>query len=328
MIFEFTASPNFNFLTSFGKKFDIPVHGDTLHLPATLGKGTIRRIDLEAGFKSVFHHYTLNEDFVLKRYPAVKPCDSVSIIFHGNEQPASLATNDRERPVILAKTTQFAIQIASYDLESIICFPASTAINFVVVGITAARLKSLLGIQHPNSVIQTILSGSPGFLFYQNMGPEAQTILKQLTIVHQEDELNVLQCRIKILELLLLVFEQLLKRDQVRHLPIYKDDIDKLFIARTTVLSDLSQPPKLAYLAKQVGMNQTKLKDLFKQVFGNTIYNYYQNARMNEAAFLLKQGGYSVTEVGHQLGFTNLSHFSRLFEKHHGLKPKKFASGG
>lgn len=326
MVFEFVASPNFNFLTSFGRKYNIPVHGDTLQLPATLGTGTIRRVDLDPGFKAVVHHYTLNDEFVLKRHPADQAYDLVSIIFHGNEQPASLTTNGQELPGQLAKTTPFAIQIASYDLASVIHFPANTAINFVVLGITAARLKDLLGIQQPNPVIQTILSGSPGFLFYQRMGPEVQKILRQLTSTHQEGELSGLQCRIKVLELLLLVFEQLLKRDPIRHRPIYKDDIDKLFIVRTAVLSDLSQPPHLAHLAKLIGMNQTKLKDFFKQVFGDSIYSYYQKARMEEAAFLLKQGGCSVTEVGHRLGFTNLSHFSRLFEKHHGLKPKKYAS--
>lgn len=32
----------------------------------------------------------------------------------------------------------------------------------------------------------------------------------------------------------------------------------------------------------------------------------------------------SVSEVGHQLGFTNLSHFTRLFARHHGCKPKHY----
>ncbi|UFH56139.1 AraC family transcriptional regulator [Spirosoma sp. KNUC1025] len=328
MEFEFVASSSFNFLTSFGEKYGIPVQGDTLHLPSTLGKGYMRRIDLDSGFKLVIHNYTLNEEFVLKRLPADKTNEFISIIFHSNEEAASLTTNGQQQQLRIARTTQFAIQIASYDLESVIRFPAFTAINFIVIGIAAVRLKSLLALQRPNSVIQTILNVSPGFLFYESMGPDVQKTLKQLTAARQEGELSALYYHIKVLELMLLVFEQLLKRDQVRHSPIYKDDIDKLLIVRTAVLSDLSQPPQLAHLAKLVGLSETKLKDLFKQVFGDSIYNYYQKARMDEAAFLLKQSVYSVTDVGTQLGFTNLSHFSRLFEKHYGVKPKKYASGG
>jgi AraC-like DNA-binding protein len=49
---------------------------------------------------------------------------------------------------------------------------------------------------------------------------------------------------------------------------------------------------------------------------------------MEEAAFLLKQSGYSVSEVGYQLGFTNLSHFSRLFQRYYGSTPKKYSIAG
>jgi AraC-like DNA-binding protein len=93
-------------------------------------------------------------------------------------------------------------------------------------------------------------------------------------------------------------------------------------------LNDLSQQPSLPELAKLGGMSETKMKDLFRQVFGDSIYHYYQTARMEEAAYLLRYKNYSVTEAGYQLGFTNLSHFSRLFDRHHQQKPKKYSSGG
>ncbi|UOQ68867.1 helix-turn-helix domain-containing protein [Hymenobacter volaticus] len=64
------------------------------------------------------------------------------------------------------------------------------------------------------------------------------------------------------------------------------------------------------------------MRQLFQQVFGASLYNYFQAARMEEAK---RQLAYlSVSEVGYKLGFTNLSHFARLFAKHHGLTPKKY----
>ena len=75
-------------------------------------------------------------------------------------------------------------------------------------------------------------------------------------------------------------------------------------------------------------MSETKMKHLFKQTFGDTIYNYYQKIRMEEAAFLLKQAGHSVSDVGYKLGFSNLSHFSRQFEKQFGITPKKYSVVG
>jgi len=46
---------------------------------------------------------------------------------------------------------------------------------------------------------------------------------------------------------------------------------------------------------------------------------------MKEAAYLLKHEKQSVSKVGYALGFSNLSHFTRMFEEHIGMKPKKFS---
>jgi AraC-like DNA-binding protein len=78
-------------------------------------------------------------------------------------------------------------------------------------------------------------------------------------------------------------------------------------------------------LAVRAGMSPTKLKRLFKQIFGNSIFNYYQEFRMKEAARLLKEEKLSVSDVGYQLGFTNLSHFSKVFAVHIGMKPKQYS---
>lgn len=326
MFFEFVPDPHFDFVASFAKRFNVPVQDDRLIIPPVMGTGSIRRIRLGTDFKLVVHRYTLRQDFILNRVGSDAPNDLVSVIFHSNEAPASVITGEGPDP--LSRNSAFAIQIASTDLNSQIRFPANTDIYFMVVGIMKDTLKSLLAIANPNSVVQTILDGAPGFLFYESMSPEVLEILKQVTDAREGNELGQFYYRIKAQELLYLVFEKLQRREVQRHNPIHKDDIEKLFLIRTTILSDLAVPPELPHLAKMAGLGETKMKELFKQVFGDSIYNYYQKARMDEAAFLLKHGGLSVSEVGYKLGFANLSHFSRLFEKYHGLKPKKYSSGG
>ncbi|GAB3806534.1 hypothetical protein GCM10028819_42070 [Spirosoma humi] len=72
-------------------------------------------------------------------------------------------------------------------------------------------------------------------------------------------------------------------------------------------------------------MSESKMKRLFKQIFGVSIYQYFQTHRLNQAAYLIKEQGLSIAQTGYQLGFSNLSHFSRIFEKHIGSKPKKFS---
>lgn len=51
MLFEFIPGPDFNFVTSFAEKLKIKVYGGTLIIPASLGEGKIRKIDLAPDFK-------------------------------------------------------------------------------------------------------------------------------------------------------------------------------------------------------------------------------------------------------------------------------------
>jgi len=91
------------------------------------------------------------------------------------------------------------------------------------------------------------------------------------------------------------------------------------------MLESLDKPPLIKELALAASMSPTKLKNLFKQIFGNSIFSYYQEFRMKEASRLLKEGALSVSEVGYKLGFSNLSHFSKVFFSHIGIKPKQYS---
>lgn len=99
-------------------------------------------------------------------------------------------------------------------------------------------------------------------------------------------------------------------------------EMEQIYKVRANILADLSVPPQLPALAKKTGLSLTKMKQVFRQTFGDSIYNYYQSERMRHAAHLLKE--YSVSEVGYHIGFSNLSHFTRVFERHHQVKPKRY----
>ncbi|MDR1348728.1 MAG: helix-turn-helix domain-containing protein [Prevotellaceae bacterium] len=85
-------------------------------------------------------------------------------------------------------------------------------------------------------------------------------------------------------------------------------------------------PPVIKELAIYANMSPSKLKRLFRQILGDSIFSYYQTFRMKEVARLLKEEKkLSVSDVGYRLGFTNLSHFSRIFKEHIGMKPKQYS---
>lgn len=80
-------------------------------------------------------------------------------------------------------------------------------------------------------------------------------------------------------------------------------------------------------LAKIALMSETKLKKLFKQVYGMGLYEYYQKNRMHQAKNMLESGKYKISEIGTILGYSNLSNFSVAFKKEFGCLPSEYKSG-
>ena len=327
MIFEFTSKPDFDFIAEFSAKFKIPVRGNSIDIPASIGTGYIKKVEFEEGFKLIIHHYKLTKDFTIKRNAALVRNDLVSIFFYSNEQPIDLVY-DQDKLVTFSKNNESAIQVTTSDMNSVINFPANNEVYKCIVGISSAKLSTLLNIEEPNSIIQKITSGKNSFVYFESMNQETKKHLKQLAEINVKTGLSNFYYKIKVQQLLYDLFSGLQKRDNTKQQLLNNADVEKLLVLRNIILEDLSNPPVLGALSKLIGMSETKMKQLFKQTFGDTIYNYYQKTRMEEAAFLLKQAGYSVSDVGYQLGFSNLSHFSRLFEKHFGVTPKKYSVTG
>lgn len=98
-------------------------------------------------------------------------------------------------------------------------------------------------------------------------------------------------------------------------------DRDKIIKAREVLIQHIGEPITIKELSRKVAMNECYLKKGFKEMFGSTIFDFYQSQRMEHAKYLLYEKGLSVTDVSLTLGYSSISHFSTAFKKHTGLKP-------
>jgi len=124
----------------------------------------------------------------------------------------------------------------------------------------------------------------------------------------------------KVYELIALLYEGINNKPRIR---LNKSDRDKIHQAAYLIKENLEKPLTILDLAKQVGINQTKLKEGFKEVFGNTIFGYLQQIRMNEARRYLLNTDLSIQQIGNLLGYQNMSNFSAAFKKFNGISPLK-----
>ena len=98
-------------------------------------------------------------------------------------------------------------------------------------------------------------------------------------------------------------------------------DREKIIRSREILLQHIGEPITIKELSRKVAINECYLKKGFKELFGTTIFDFYQSQRMEHARYLLYEKGLSVTDVSAILGYSSISHFSTAFKKHTGLKP-------
>lgn len=98
-------------------------------------------------------------------------------------------------------------------------------------------------------------------------------------------------------------------------------DREKILNAREILIQHIGEPITIKELSRKVAINECYLKKGFKEMFGTTIFDFYQSQRMEHAKYLLYEKALSVTDVSAMLGYSSISHFSTAFKKHTGLKP-------
>lgn len=104
-----------------------------------------------------------------------------------------------------------------------------------------------------------------------------------------------------------------------------QQDQAKAMLARDILFNEFRHPPSVADLAKRVGTNQLKLKQLFHHFLNNTPYGLLLEIRMNHAYQLLKTGQCHVSVAADLVGYQHASNFSAAFAKHFGVSPKQIA---
>jgi signal transduction histidine kinase/DNA-binding response OmpR family regulator len=76
-------------------------------------------------------------------------------------------------------------------------------------------------------------------------------------------------------------------------------------------------------LCKEIGMSRAQLYRKFKSLTNKTVNEYLMNFRLFKAKEILMNSDLNVSEVAYEVGFKNLSHFSRAFTEAFGLNPSR-----
>ena len=194
----------------------------------------------------------------------------------------------------------------------------------VYITISSAFLMSQIPNYKESKLLEQIMENRQPLFFENCINGKQVALIQEITKNCNDSIFRAYNLSNKANELVCQLLMSLCDRSEKTLYPIHPDDLQNIYKARNQMLSSLNTPPVISLLAADAGMSESKFKRLFKQIFGDSVFHYYQLRRMQKAASLLDTAQYSVTEVGYRMGFTNLSHFSRQFEAIIGSKPKQY----
>ena len=163
--------------------------------------------------------------------------------------------------------------------------------------------------------------------YYKNgvISPSMAFVLNQLINYNLNQSIKSLYFKGKAYELLSLYFNRSEDAD-IEQCPFLVDETNVIKIrkAKDIIVSRMAEPPSLQELADETGLSLKKLKEGFKQIYGDSVFSFLFDYKMEVARKLLEAGNDNVNEVGDKVGYSTSSHFIAAFKKKYGTTPKKY----
>lgn len=157
------------------------------------------------------------------------------------------------------------------------------------------------------------------------ISPSMAIALNQLVNYNLNHSIRNIYFKAKAYEVLSLYFNKSEDAD-IEQCPFLVDEsnVIKIRKAKDIVISRLAEPPTLQELANEIGLTLKKLKEGFKQIYGDSVFSFLLDYKMEVARKLLESGTHNVNEVGLKVGYSTSSHFIAAFKKKYGTTPKKY----
>jgi AraC-like DNA-binding protein len=155
--------------------------------------------------------------------------------------------------------------------------------------------------------------------------PSLSIVLNQLINYNLNQSIKSLYFKGKAYELLSLYFNRS-EDANIEQCPFLVDETNVLKIrkAKDIIISRMSEPPSLQELSDEIELSLKKLKEGFKQIYGDSVFSFLFDYKMEVARKLLEAGEHNVNEVGLKIGYSTASHFIAAFKKKYGTTPKKY----
>jgi len=298
----------------------------TLTFDNEIGKGNFFKVDIEPGLRVRRIEVEFHKPVIFMRKSTANPGYYVLV---SNLSEQYLETTTNEKSFKLGYGSENGIYFSSPFITASYTFRPGVPYHLVFVVLSHERIKNFIERQPDTQqeLLKTIIDKKNPIYHFECMDARFMAMLKEMDSQLNISRPNNLLLHAKTLELCFHMLQRVEERQRKGATKkIHYDDIAKLNEIKKGLMERYQEPcPPIEKAAKRAAMSPTKFKTLFRQMYGDTYYQFYKNIRMYKAHELLRENKMNVSEVGYMLGYQNLSKFSKAFKDVFAVAPGDIA---
>ena len=293
----------------------------SMNIPSDIGQGKIVQTKIKHGIVLSDWQMCYQSDMNVQG-PVSK--EYMQIIFCLNDG-ISWGIMDERRSVTIQKNESCIY--AGHGGTEYICYKKDSNFSFKSIKIPITYFSQLLADyfdgQEVTAYEKKLLNG----ISKVPVTPVMEQILSETSRFTQyRGGLGYLYLDGKLLELLSIYLSEVLELDILmgKNISMSRTERTAIMEAKQIIDGQLAFAPSCEELSRMVHLSMSKLTRGFPSFYGIPIHQYIIEQRLAQAAQLLLEGDWNVSEIAAIVGYGKPSNFAAAFKKKYGVAPKNY----
>lgn len=293
----------------------------SMNIPSDIGQGKIVQTKIKHGIVLSDWQMCYQSDMNVQG-PVSK--EYMQIIFCLNDG-ISWGIMDERRSVTIQKNESCIY--AGHGGTEYICYKKDSNFSFKSIKIPITYFSQLLADyfdgQEVTAYEKKLLNG----ISKVPVTPVMEQILSETSRFTQyRGGLGYLYLDGKLLELLSIYLSEVLELDILmgKNISMSRTERTAIMEAKQIIDGQLAFAPSCEELSRMVHLSMSKLTRGFSSFYGMPIHQYIIEQRLAQAAQLLLEGDWNVSEIAAIVGYGKPSNFAAAFKKKYGVAPKNY----
>lgn len=293
----------------------------SMDIPSSMGMGRISQTKIKHGI--ILSDWQMSYQSDMNVQGSVSK-EYIQIIFCLNDG-ISWGIMDERRSVTIQKNESCIY--AGHGSTEYICYKKDSSFSFKSIKIPITYFSKLLTDYFDGQEVTLYEKKLLNGISKVPMTPAMEQILTETShFTKYRGGLGYLYLDGKLLELLSIYLGEVLELDILmgKNISMSRTERTAIMEAKRIIDSQLAFAPTSEELSRLVHLSVTKLTRGFSLFYGMPIHQYVIEQRLIQAAQLLLEGDWNVSEVAAIVGYGKPSNFAAAFKKKYGVAPKNY----